>query len=237
MKDAERVNFNSLILACLDGSIKPKEFSLVNEQIKKNPEALSQYIDIVSLYFDLSEMANDTTLSSVFDDFGALPMNTLKSLGQYESQAPTVEVEEPESEPEVPYIGLKQIDRPARKTPIFSLITAAASVAILCFIMVYVYTHPHVPNIVANLTESINAKWRDSYKPFEEGADLSTGTRILEEGFVKITFYKGTEMLVQGPAEFNLEAADQVYLVTGRVVCKVPTSSVGFIIRYTGAPA
>ncbi|MFC1763832.1 FecR domain-containing protein, partial [Planctomycetota bacterium] len=64
-----------------------------------------------------------------------------------------------------------------------------------------------------------------------EDANLHPGLMILEEGFAKITFKQGTQILLQAPCTFDLRSKNRMLLEKGMVTAQVPPAAHGFAIR------
>ncbi len=83
------------------------------------------------------------------------------------------------------------------------------------------------PVVVATIAESVQAQWAEP--PTQ--AQLYPGPMILEEGFVRLDFTNGAQVIVKAPATINLEAADRMYLQKGRLVARAEDTALGFTVR------
>jgi hypothetical protein len=70
-----------------------------------------------------------------------------------------------------------------------------------------------------------------SGEPVQIGDDFGSGIYELRRGIVELTTSEKVELVVQGPAQFELEADGHVVLSSGRVSATVPESAAGFTVR------
>ncbi len=87
------------------------------------------------------------------------------------------------------------------------------------------------PDPIAQLTDAVDARWENFNTPRKPGAKLWAGPLFLREGFARIELNSGVSILVQAPAEFNLEDTGHVMLTSGVLTCKVSTQGRGFVLR------
>jgi hypothetical protein len=235
VKDTDLLEVNKLILELLDGSISRERFSLLDRLIAEQPEAAGHYLDFIALNSALCKPGAVGTyvLASKKIYEPDLDETLWRALAENEKRGKAVEVEDSqkklEAEPEL--VKKIEVDRRSHQISKFSLSTAIISTAALIMLLFYVWLQPPRLPVVASLTGQIDTVWDESGLKPVVGQDLRTGSRKLLKGYAKITFDKGAEVLVQGPAEFALETADQMFLLQGRLSCKVPTGSMGFIVR------
>ncbi len=87
------------------------------------------------------------------------------------------------------------------------------------------------PEVVATITESVQAHWAETPKQLE----LYPGPMTLEEGFVQLDFRNGAKVVLEAPAKIHLETASQMVLDKGRLVARADKDAVGFTVRTPGA--
>jgi hypothetical protein len=228
----EEFELNQLILESMDGDIQKERFDLLENRIKTEPTAAQAYLDQVLNHAVL--MWRCQWLHS-----GALPSECaddacfLSAMGEYERTAPAVRVELPD--PFSP--SAAQADRPARTARHinkFSLLTAAASLAALVFLLVYIDMHPvGLEEASAAIADSVRAIWADKagnqYVP-DAQFYKHTGLMDLREGYVKIAYACGTEVIVEGPAQFKVSGPKDMFVVSGQLYARSPFSAVGFTV-------
>jgi len=81
--------------------------------------------------------------------------------------------------------------------------------------------------VVAVLGEETDARWL--HPP--EDANLHPGPMVLEEGYAKITFKQGTQVILQAPCTFNLCSKNRMVLERGMVTANVPPQAHGFAVQ------
>ncbi|HEX6961787.1 MAG TPA: FecR domain-containing protein, partial [Lacipirellula sp.] len=85
---------------------------------------------------------------------------------------------------------------------------------------------------VAKVTGTHNCRWRDQQHAVAYGETIYAGQRIeLAEGLAEIEFSDGATVLLEGPATFEVNAADRVALVNGRLAAVVPQQARGFRVH------
>ena len=95
--------------------------------------------------------------------------------------------------------------------------------------MAYVMLNPrNISRPVATLKDSLEARW--------EKMSLETGTRLANDdspikllsGCARLQFDSGAEVILEGPAEFQLITDEQLWLTQGQLSVFVPPSAAGF---------
>lgn len=81
--------------------------------------------------------------------------------------------------------------------------------------------------VVAVLGEETDARWL--HPP--EDANLHPGLMVLEEGYAKITFKQGTQIILQAPCTFDLRSKNRMVLERGMVTANVPLQAHGFAVQ------
>ncbi len=88
---------------------------------------------------------------------------------------------------------------------------------------------------VAVLIGHPEAVWEaDMTQPTETGTPLQPGRLKLRAGVVEIAFRSGGEVLVEGPAELDLRAADRAYLHHGKLTAKVAEGAPALHVEMPG---
>ena len=83
---------------------------------------------------------------------------------------------------------------------------------------------PFAPaNSVAVLIDNRNTVWeKDMTLPTETGSALPPGRLKLKAGVVEVAFHGGGEVLLEGPADFDVSGADRGFLHRGKLTAKAP---------------
>ncbi len=85
------------------------------------------------------------------------------------------------------------------------------------------------PAVVAEVLDRYNDRWGVSINKY--ATSLLAGDYRLEAGFVRVRLNDGAEVLIQGPAHFQLQTNNSIGLDTGKLVAEVPPSATGFTIN------
>lgn len=86
---------------------------------------------------------------------------------------------------------------------------------------------------VASLTRSVaaNLKLYGASPDFSVGGEIRIGSYELDEGIVEITFPSGVEVLIEGPAAFEIQGPELMALNEGRLAAKVTPAGIGFTVE------
>jgi hypothetical protein len=66
---------------------------------------------------------------------------------------------------------------------------------------------------------------------YEVGEWLPATTLVLESGVVEVTFDSGAKIILEGPAEFDIETSMRGFLHSGKMTAEVPEPAIGFTIN------
>ena len=88
---------------------------------------------------------------------------------------------------------------------------------------------------VAKITATRNCLWNGPSEDVGFGTTLFAGQRLdLAAGLVEVTFIDGAQVVLEGPAKFDVKAADLAALHEGRIAAVVPERARGFEIATNG---
>jgi hypothetical protein len=229
----EKNYFYELLIKAYEGQLSPDEAKILNGIIKSDDQAAyfyAEFFDTVSGLIDRNESAfsfedNDSTKLDVW----------LNCLAHDEKEAPAVEITAPQ-EPKIliQKVQYQKSDRKISKISLFSLFTAAAAI-ILIFVFAY-FAPPATGIKVAVLSDSINAKWAVE-GILEKGSPIFTSRKGLQlrEGYVKVLYDNQAQVMIEGPAEFQILAEDKIDLRYGKIYAVVPPKAIGFMITTQSA--
>jgi Concanavalin A-like lectin/glucanases superfamily/FecR protein len=75
---------------------------------------------------------------------------------------------------------------------------------------------------VAVLTRVVDAEWGPTELPTAVGSALPTGRLRLNSGLIQLEFYGGAIVVLEGPADLDLIAADRVFCRRGKLRARMP---------------
>ena len=87
------------------------------------------------------------------------------------------------------------------------------------------------PRMVALVTGLHNAQWANGQVELRRGARLLNGDQLgLQTGVVEVTMRTGVRIVIEGPAELELNSEEQITLSQGKIVSHVPERAIGFVV-------
>ncbi|MHC4071216.1 MAG: sugar-binding protein [Planctomycetota bacterium] len=140
-----------------------------------------------------------------------------------ERRAPAIEREVESPEPKPP-IDEKKHSKNKRANKFWPTVTLFSSAAALLVVLLVVIEYVHSQRVVAELGNSVHAKWAET----PDSNSLRAGLLELREGVAEITFKQGTRVLIQAPCEFDLLSTSRMELMSGSVTAFVPEQARGF---------
>ncbi len=226
------------VFSCLDNT---KEFDIgVNATKQGSQSDLTEAANSGSQVCDDSNLAlrgvDAQALLSDVDDHdpsedSEMAQDMLEIL-EWEETSPAVEVPKEEIAEETdPVIHPARKKRPVSKFQIFTLVTGAA--AMIFFALFIKFAPVPLPSIeVATLVDQMNVQWGDSAVDLENGERLLSNDYPLnlEKGLVSIAYDQGVDVVVEGPALFEIERSG-VFLEYGRLYSQVSETGTGFTVN------
>ena len=124
---------------------------------------------------------------------------------------------------------------PTKWTNRDAFLRIAAVVLILATIAILV-TSPTLGEPVANLVSNPGGELLYRGKRISRGDNtIRTGNYELKKGISSIKFPNGVEMVIEAPAQFQIESSMKVILEKGKVAASVPPEGIGFAIETPAA--
>jgi hypothetical protein len=235
------IELYELILKSLEGTISRQEFDHLKAHLASEPGAAKLYVNFMATYAALYQpggacafvLSPDADGEARFDDMLWL------ALAETEKVAAGIDIAKPGekevSNPEREFGQRRGIIQRRRKISRLSLYTAIISTAALLVMMAYVIINPRFTPPVAAVTDVMEARWADGSQVLADDTELHPGLVKLVKGFAEITFDNNAIIVVQGPAEVDLETTSQMFLHRGKIWSYVPKEAIGFTIRTPGA--
>lgn len=106
-------------------------------------------------------------------------------------------------------------------------IKIAAVCAFVAMLILVGYRAIRGDRAIATVVETVDARWSE---PVNEGDELLPQALRLQQGYARIQFDKGAEIIVQAPARLDLLAGNKVFLQSGLLTAQVPTRAKGFTV-------
>jgi hypothetical protein len=223
-----------LILASLDGTITPREFAQLDRAICQDPEIADRYAEFMLLYTGLrqpgtgsacfSALRADSISDSNFD------MQLWRELNAYEKIAEAIDDPSDNERPleESMLLPVPRIERRISKPALYTSILSAAALILL---LLYVQLNPLISApIVGVVTETVDAKWHHSSISAQPGQDLRAGRMELQWGLARVRFDSGADVVIEGPAQWELLTSNSMKLLEGKVCARVGKEAQGFTV-------
>ncbi|QEF97546.1 FecR protein [Stieleria maiorica] len=83
----------------------------------------------------------------------------------------------------------------------------------------------------ATLSRSVDLRWSNGSVMYREGDVLPNGRLRFDAGVAEIDFFCGATLIVDGPAELDVESDWSVRVIRGRLRASVPPAARGFIVK------
>ena len=241
----QRTIINEYLFRLLDNRIGHEDFLELKKWLAEDPSAMDYYFTFMNDYVELTK--HNSELNEGLNETIGMPDASLapsfwQEMAMHERTAVPLEREDtdPSLEKHQLQTGVrerkKQLRMQARR-PIsrLSLVVSIGSLAGLFLMIAYVLLNPsQIQQPTATIIESFSARWQG-----DKGMDVKSGQRLfntdsplrLRAGLARIRMDNGAEVLIQGPAEFQAEAPDQLYLMFGKLSATVPPGAEGFVVR------
>ena len=234
--DREKLEFLSLLNKSMEGRITPEEVEQLNE-------LMFTFNDLKELYLKYIELQAVLYEKNVSADFNNTEIDSkeflLHDLVMEEENAPAFEILDEVDQPNQDDASKKHIApiRLGKFYKIYSSIISIAAVIMITFIVYYNLFPPYIYMPAATVSSQVNAEWyRDGQVKIKDGSILYTGPMSLKKGLAEIVLNNGTEIILEGPCEFNIESDRQIYLHSGSIVANIENvADKRFVVRTDSA--
>lgn len=216
-----------------DAFFKSLSEGLTNAELAKledilihNQAARKHYYDLAYVSAALKNTEGILALERLLD----FDTDLWQAMAQEEKTAPEVEIPKEKSSLVQNGVHPPQEKREISKFSIFTLIACAAAVLFgVVFLKIVDMNSSRVQ--VATLVDEIDVQWADSNASMKKGCRLWTrnGPLHLNKGIVELRYDNGVEVLVEGPAAFEIGQTG-IFLDYGRTFCRVSESGWGFTV-------
>jgi hypothetical protein len=153
--------------------------------------------------------------------FGASDLSMQESIEMPALQ----DVPEPETEEIFIASSVRSPQANAKRRPWWLAWAAAILVALLGASYFAIFRRP----IVATVTTEVTAVWDGKSHP--PGSGLSADDSLfLRQGFCKLLFTDGTEVVVEAPSRFTIRSGNSIYLENGSISARMSSGARGFVV-------
>jgi hypothetical protein len=223
----EEFQFAQLVLRYLDQDTTPKENEWLDTRLQQSDADRATFIEICQQASLIAEVVSPAPTASAMQGQSAPPRDRSPILGFLG---------------DLFQAGADGVSRPLILSLLF---TIALPCIVLLVLMVHIgsqpatdvanqplATDPAVTTSMARVARTHECVWEESVGVMSPGESLTVGRKLrLKRGLAEIHFADGAQVLVQGPAEFQVVAAGEAFLRTGVLSAYVPVAARGFTIR------
>lgn len=232
MNDQSNHTIRYLVSKSLEGCITEDEIQTLDRLIIDNASARRYYVEFLHIHMTLRQMLQQDPDAATELEDDVLDRQLWDELARYEQTAESIETAS--STTSLDAFTQPEFAAPTKITHRVSRLTVftfAASLAAL-LLVVLVLNLPFLnPVEVATVTDSINAEY--AAETIEKGSRLTNrkGRYYLLEGISSVRFDSGADVVIEGPAEFELKSSVGMVLFSGRVYAHVPRQAIGFTVE------
>ncbi len=230
--DSSMIRLRDLLIKALEGEADQNDITAINRILKSSPRMMRFYSDFIDIHLALNEFKDYPELNNYESFFNTATTGDFwADLAELERTAPPQPQEEPNPIP--PPARLSEPIRPIKRQ---SFMPALLSFAALLILILYIEFNPRnsIPT-VARITKAQSVQWTDNF-PDKPGALLRQGeTRYLLTGFVELSFVEGARVVVEGPARFQIESEDRIFLEQGKLTARIAGKTNNFLVRTPNA--
>lgn len=202
-----------LLGIAIDGDITENERTELNEMIRSSEEAQHFFHRYIDLHTELQWMLNPDVLD-IPTGLDTIPF-------------PTSQTAQPRTKKRVKFVAIT------------GWIGLAAALAVMLILGRPQYdpltdyaTHSNDTDVfVARANYSADAQLGELSTIVRDGEWISPGKIVLDKGTLGLTFDSGALVVLNAPAEFDVETHSRGFLHSGQVVAQVPEPAIGFIIN------
>ena len=232
MTQDEKAQYGTMILLALDGLMNDEQFVEFDRKLREEAVFRRYYLEFMSINSSLN--AIDKFPVRRYPDDSFIDNEILNLFAEIENSSPAIELPD-ESKLEDEDAISKTSHGSGKTNKFFRVYNSLVSIAAVLLLLFILYAQVFPPKYsvpVATVTDKIGAKWKSSSEKLENGDILLTNQAPygLEKGFVKIKYHNGVDILIEGPAEFQVLTEDRIGLKYGKVYSVVSKEGTGFSV-------
>ena len=221
-----------LIELAMEGAITPDQAQELNALILTHPAVCRHYCEYVQLTMNIERLSAKLPVTDLNEYTTVFDQALWDQLAHEEMSAPVMEL--PQAGPAQRSVSpaAQKTARPKNK---FRIVAAMSSAAAAVVLVLFARFARCVRIEVATVSDCMDAKGKVG--SFEIGSRVTNRLWpiVLTSGYLKLTFDYGAEVILEGPAEFQIISAEQMRLLQGKLTAVVPREAVGFRVDTPGA--
>ena len=260
LSSTQTQEIEALCSALFDGSITPNQFRLLQVYLRVSDSSRRLFIQHRNLHGALaaacayevlpthtySGMPSRVTCTGGVQGKQAGASSSIDSASRTSSAVSTSGEPGPRGE------GRRMVLAPlevATKHVTVTSLSIAGLVTVLALLLMTVFTPPgrhlferfatatpHEARVIARLIDVRECEWLESSGDLGIGKELVAGQKLnLLKGSAKIRYRNGVQILLQGPALFEMSRPGQGYLSSGKLSAVVPSAAIGYTVETPNA--
>lgn len=223
--------FSELLLKFREGVMSDEEFRHFEDLLRANPQVCRYYVESSVLQSLFRGRKSASLSGSCAAAQTAWDPQLWDELAAYEKQAPALQA--PEETPQRQVIQkVVYPPRERRKLTPFSIVVLLNTAAIVLFFVFLRFVPPKGEHEVATLLDQLGAQWGQADPALRPGGRLRANGQSLhlQSGIVHLRYDNGVDVLVEGPAVFEMSKSG-VYVEYGRLYSRVSQTGLGFMVQ------
>ncbi len=245
MENQTEIRIHELVFKSVEGIITEPECRELETIVANNIQARDIYSKCIKLNMkmlslrekfsgssDLSMIVHDSSDIHSRGDSIDICNEILDVLSEKENTAPAVDIIEEPKKPVIEKVTVKQVEsKPHLFYRVYNALVTIAAVFMFLFIVYANIFPPQYTEPVATVTDQLNVSWDKNSKKLNIDERIMTNhpPYIIEKGIIRISYDQGVEVLIEGPAEFEIERAG-IFLEYGKLFSSVSETGQGFSV-------
>jgi hypothetical protein len=210
-----------------DGTISPEQAARLEKLVAESADARKYVLDSFQVHCELA-----WEFGRGGEGAGSHSLGIVKGNGRIFTDLISTQTKEGVS------LASPAIARPTRRwlyAGVAACIFAATVLVAITTLRPPRHERQLAPEFVAHLEKLNGVHWRDDTAA-EVARPLPAGRRLaIDRGLAQVNFESGAEIVVQGPAEIELQSANSVALRSGSLTAEVPAKARGFEVHSPNA--
>lgn len=251
--------FFELLGALRDGVITEQQLAQLDQSLASDPEMQEYYVEYILLctelrrYYGTFESHETSVLKAALMLPSAPEQPLIESIDQDERRATEEAAKQAEARKQTirkfaedALEEFKEQERRRQEELAYreyrarrrQLAFSVGSIATILIVVAFVWLFrpkpqlaPVLPPVVATITRSLDAQWSRGDFSTRAGTRLTASPMYLKYGIVQIVFDGGAKVILQAPADLQLEDTGQMFLRSGVISAEVPERTTGLIVR------
>ncbi len=227
MVEKDKIDIGIFAFKKIDGELTEQENARLVSMLEESPEAIDLYVEIAYLYSSVIKNAQKVLVPKKEQNMARDKIKSIL-LQMEEVEYYSSSVNEPDEPIE---LQVSQVVESKQKNIFYRVFDRSVYFAAMLMIALIIYANVFPPQYsiqVATVRDQIDVEWAKGSKlDIDEIVLTNQLPYQIDNGIVKVEYYQGVEVLIEGPAKFSFERAG-MFLEYGRIYSRVSESGIGF---------